>query len=35
MTQQLGIILGIIGFVLCIATAVIVAMYASPKKHDA
>ncbi len=35
MTQQLGIIIGVIGFVLCIVTALVLAMYASAKEPRA
>jgi hypothetical protein len=35
MTQQIAIAAGIIGFLICIATALILALCSSSKEHDA
>ncbi len=35
MAQQLGIIIGIGGFVICIVTALVLAIYASASKPNA
>ena len=34
MTQQIAIVAGIIGFLLCIATALILALVSRSKQHD-